>query len=157
MVGQLEKGESGTPHLQFFIRFKSNKRAKEAQIEGAHCEIARNAKNAIKYCQKEDTRVSGPWEFGERLKGSGGDHKSTKLELCQMTNEEIMADPNISMYQAIQIKKFKALYYKEPQEEPEGLRGEWYWGEPGTGKSRKAYEENPGAYRKAQSKWWDGY
>jgi hypothetical protein len=37
------------------------------------------------------------------------------------------------------------------------VRGFWFHGIPGTGKSHTARTRWPGAYIKAQNKWWDGY
>lgn len=38
-----------------------------------------------------------------------------------------------------------------------GVRGIWYWGPPGTGKSHTARTNWPEAYIKTQNKWFDGY
>lgn len=38
-----------------------------------------------------------------------------------------------------------------------GVRGLWFYGAPGTGKSREARLRYPEAYLKLQNKWFDGY
>ena len=41
---------------------------------------------------------------------------------------------------------------------PEGVRGMWIWGAPGTGKTRHVWDTYGGTlYEKAQNKWFDGY
>lgn len=37
------------------------------------------------------------------------------------------------------------------------LKNEWYYGPAGTGKTKKAWQDNPGLYIKPLNKWWDGY
>ena len=65
---QMEKGESGTPHLQLTVSFKTTHRlAAMKKIDPqVHWEQARNVDRAIVYCMKEETRIAGPWEHGHR-------------------------------------------------------------------------------------------
>ncbi len=61
-VYQLERGEAGTLHIQFYVRWKNAKnfdQAKEAMGSRCHIEICFNGKKAQEYCSKKDTRV-GP-------------------------------------------------------------------------------------------------
>lgn len=46
---------------------------------------------------KEESRVEGPWEFGDKPAGSGGDHKSLKVkDVKNLTQEQL---ENLSYYQ----------------------------------------------------------
>lgn len=68
-VGQLEQGENGTPHIQFYINVGNSKQRlsymKKVNAK-AHWEPVKFDKAAQRYVMKEETRVAGPWEFGTR-------------------------------------------------------------------------------------------
>lgn len=66
VVGQMERGAEGTPHIQFFLNFKKAMRisALKKHCSKAHFETVKVNNGADRYCMKEDTRVAGPWEFG---------------------------------------------------------------------------------------------
>lgn len=65
-VGQLEKGENGTPHIQFFLNFKEPVRfAKLKKLhKQSHWKVVKINNGAHTYCMKEETRLEGPWEYG---------------------------------------------------------------------------------------------
>lgn len=70
LVYQLECGESGTRHLQGYVEFKSKRTIVGAKrlfgSDGVHLEIRKGTRaQAIEYARKVDTRVEGPFEFGD--------------------------------------------------------------------------------------------
>ena len=71
-VYQLEAcPETGRPHFQGYIEFVGKKSFSWIHencegLETAHFETRRgNQSDARRYCMKEDTRLEGPWEYGE--------------------------------------------------------------------------------------------
>lgn len=86
-VYQLERGASGTAHLQGYVEFTdrfSMRRVKE-WLPGAHWEPRKSTRqNAIRYCIKEDTRVDGPWWFPDKESfGSAGQGKRNDIKDVQ--------------------------------------------------------------------------
>lgn len=68
IVWQREKGEAGTEHLQGYVEFTKPMRlgGLKKWLPGAHFEIRRGTpEQAASYCQKEESRVDGPWERGQ--------------------------------------------------------------------------------------------
>lgn len=68
-VGQLERGENGTEHVQFYINVGNSKQRlsyMKKLNDRAHWEPVRFDKAAQRYVMKEETRVAGPWEFGTK-------------------------------------------------------------------------------------------
>lgn len=72
---QLEVGEEGTEHFQGMLCFRIKKTfgfvRDSFTPEQPHIEKARDPVRAWEYCAKEDTRVDGPWEYGEGPIGQG--------------------------------------------------------------------------------------
>jgi len=68
VCGQLEKGEEGTPHIQYFINFDNSQRLSYLKklCPRSHFEEVKINNGAHDYCMKEDTRLEGPYEFGEK-------------------------------------------------------------------------------------------
>lgn len=95
-VWQLEKGVSGTPHLQGYAEFSSMMRlsALVKWLPGAHFEIAKgSADQNVSYCSKEEGRQDGPWYIGsfEKSQGKRTDIAAAKdAILGGMTKREVL-------------------------------------------------------------------
>lgn len=70
---QVERGAEGTKHIQGYIAFSSARTFSSVKrflgSDTIHVEIAQsNEQKCVDYCTKEDTRVSGPYIYGELAK-----------------------------------------------------------------------------------------
>ena len=67
-VFQREKGhETGTEHIQMYLEFSMSKKFDtiKSYFPKAHIEARNGTKSQARdYCMKEDTRISGPYEYG---------------------------------------------------------------------------------------------
>lgn len=108
------------------------------------------------YSMKEETRIEGPWEFGVKpvKRNSKTDWEEVKTKAQTGKLNEIPADIYVKHYHNL---KAIAKDNLKPQREDGERDCRWYHGASGAGKSRRAFEEFPEAYRKMGNKWWDGY
>ena len=159
MVGQLERGENGTLHWQFAIQWSHSRSfaAIKKDLPLAHFEEVRSWAAAVQYCQKEDSRDSGPWEYGKPSTGGFGkaqaeDWDTWYTRLSEGRFKEIPAK--------IQIKHLGNLERIHRQNlkfiDQTDVRGVWIWGKPGVGKSHFARQVlgAEGYYPKLNNKWW---
>jgi len=159
---QRERGaQEATEHLQGLIIFRNPRSPNSALrlIPRWHVEPMRGTYDqAARYCTKEETRVGEPVSLGEPPAGQG--HR-TDLELLE---ESIKSGASrrelfdVHFGAAIRYGKGidEALRYYEPVRDFKTVI-HWYWGPTGSGKSRAAQAEAPGAYWKGSGKWWSGY
>lgn len=166
LVGQLEAAPTtGEKHIQGFITLKAKKRLtwlKKNLDSEVHWEPAKGtaAQNRV-YCTKEDSRVEGPWEFGEfvtqgRTKGLDKAIEMVKARATDTAIAEEIPAVYVRHYRGLQELR-RAL--KITAEQRTWLPELWVvFGPSGSGKSRWAREAFPDAFWKsAGTPWWDGY
>lgn len=170
MVYQKEMGDNGTPHYQGYLELhkkitlgglKKFKGWGRAHFEQAGGSLEQN----VAYCTKTDGRLSEPVYFGIP-KNPGNKRKGdTPLDVaCNMVKDgkkiKEVAEENLSVV----AKHYRGLTFLNQMFGP--VR-RWktevtvYWGPPGTGKSYKANDTHPDAYKVPKNSgnnfWFDGY
>lgn len=158
---QQEAGE-GTAHHHFqgMIVFNSVKSLRQVKnvLPGCHLEVMRgSAEQAIAYCTKDDTRISGPWEAGDKpSQGKRSDLAAAAALVREGKSMREIADQCEStvIRYAKGLQQYR-LHYGLPRTWE--MEVEVYWGSTGSGKTRAAFEKLPLAYWKEKGEWWDGY
>lgn len=173
VVGK-EVAPSGTPHLQFMLCFKTKKRMSQlkAYWPTAHFEVKlqnSTMEEASAYCKKDGVFVEyGVLPQNQGVKGAQAvrDLWEDVRSLAQENRlDEIPAEIYVKHYGNLKRVRSDHRNKKVPKSlnwvrKPEGAGPPniWYWGEPNTGKSRRAREElGDGLYLKMNNKWWEAY
>lgn len=168
-IGQLERAPTtGRLHLQAYVELASKRTLSVLSdwLPGAHFEIARGTAAAnIEYCSKSDTRVDGPWEYGDRSAVRKQGKRSDLLALRDgvmsgLTDRELLQHADLSPV-FLRYHHLPALVRRlvnPPRLLTEPPTVVLAIGGPGTGKSHYAREHYRDAYWKPSgSKWWDDY
>lgn len=153
---------TGTPHLQCFF-YWTNARSfnmVKTLFRDWHLEQAKgNSYQNFVYCSKEGefeekgVRPKDPKEGGKKAQDQRWDDAFAAASAGNM--DEIPADLRVRYYHTWDRIRESTLRNNARDETDAQML--WYWGEAGTGKSRKARDENPGCYLKMCSKWWCNY
>lgn len=163
VVGK-EVGKCGTPHLQGFIRFHSprtlNSMMNSFFSGRAHWEGQRGTcTQAATYCKKDGDFFE--WGDCPKDQAQKGDAERERWELARaLAREGKFLEIPTDIY-VRNMSAWQRIYLQEGLK-PDVLEGdlehEWWYGEPGTGKTRKVWEDYPSCYIKdPKERWWDGY
>lgn len=162
LVFQKEVGANGTEHFQGYVEFCKPIRISGVRklLDRAHWEPRRGTREEARaYCTKEDTRVLGPWEFGEFEKSSQGartDVEGIKKRVMEGAPLKSIFEENTLEWLKFSraIEKARLLYQVKRDWEVNVIV---LVGGTGVGKTRYVREVAPAAYWKQPSTWWDGY
>lgn len=155
-----EVGESGTPHLQGYVTFKTNKALTGLKKihATAHWEQAKGtSEQAATYCKKDG-------DYFEKGDTPSQGNRTDLKAVCDLIKSGESLQTIASEHPDTWVKFGRGLrdlkLILEDPYEHDGVRGIWIYGPPKTGKSHHARlfaEAQGGYFNKAQNKWWDGY
>lgn len=130
--------------------------------ESAHVESRKGTRDQARaYCQKEDTRIDGPFEYGVWEHSQGHRSDLDTLVTCVkegLTDLQLLDKiPSTFARYYKTVDKIRSVLDKEKSRDFRKLKVYVYWGAPGTGKTRTVYTKGPVYNYNWRAKWWDGY
>lgn len=170
IVGQMEKGENGTTHIQGYVQFLNAIGVRTAcrRLGGrAHIEIARGTpKQASDYCKKSDTRIDGPWEYGIISLGQGSrtDIRAMQALLTEKGLSAVALEmPEMIVRHPNGVRMLNEMVTRtNTMKKRLDLKVVVIYGPPGSGKTRSVYDKEgfedvyPLSYNEGKV-WFDGY
>jgi len=149
---------TGTPHLQGFVSFDTLKSIKQARDALPGCDVRPSdfPEDAIAYCKKDGDFIERGSFKTQKQKGDGEKERYKRAREHAERGEFDQIDADIYIRHLGNLKKIRAEKQVQPAQLTE-LSNVWLYGPPGSGKSSRAFSENPGAYLKMPNKWWDSY
>lgn len=162
-IYQGEIGESGTYHFQGYVQFSqptTMSRVRSAIGGAPHLEIrAGSHQEAVRYVSKEDTRVDGPYEYGQPVDDQGARNDlATFYKLVRGGKDDLqLADNNFGLFSRYLrgIDRVR-LCASEPRKEK--TRVILVIGPSGSGKTSWVHKFKVGGlYTKGKDIWWNGY
>jgi len=158
--------ETGTPHLQGYVVFESQKTLSAAIkfLPGAHVSVANGSADAnILYCSKEgDVTERGVRPLSQKAKGDTEKKRWREIvDLAEQGDWATLKEEHPQVY-ATQLTRLEHVHNKRPRVlenlDFNEVPHYWFYGPPGSGKSLEARRRAPDAYIKnPNTKWWDGY
>lgn len=156
MIFSLEKGESGTPHLQGYVRFKNRKSfnsAKNYISAECHIEAAKGSEEQNHdYCTKDP--LAPPVEYGTYEPANGAKGQGARNDLTValdkikqgIPKEKVFMDhPGLVVkYPSGMEKAAEILMGPVPNQRQ--VHNTVLWGPTGTGKSHRVHTTFPDAY-----------
>lgn len=166
LIYQQEQGEQGTTHLQGYVAFHGRKSlaSMKVYLPKAHWEHRRGTHEQAKaYCMKDESRVSGPYEFGD----------DTSLPKCTGERTDLIK-LKVDLDKKVPLAEIASLHFGAYLKYERGIRSYMnittkhrdgtmkpviyiFWGPSGTGKTRQCKDKWPVAYWKSKSEWWQDY
>lgn len=173
-AGQLEmapNAAAGNPqggrHWQIYVelsdRMSAEQVKKSLKLEKCYIDQRRCADSAkaIAYVTKEETRIEGtvPVIFGTK---AGPDAVTGFGEAMQALRDgaslEELAEKHTTHFVRCSTGMMRAAALLNKPNARRDVDVQVFWGEAGTGKTHRAYEEAPDLYSKdCSNTWWDGY
>lgn len=172
ICGQLEIASTGQRHFQGYVQLTVSKPLSWVRnniSDTAHWEISRGSSTSARdYCKKVDeTTVPDTYvEFGEFTITDGRRGARTDINAYRDAIVGGATKRTLIETQPLEMAKYDRFYhtvrsvFKPKRVRETEFKVVLYYGDPGTGKTRKAYEDFPDLYEVPVSNgplWMDGY